>query len=103
MKIRQGFVSNSSTTSFCIYGADFINDKAELVDGIFEEKKLPREWKNVGDPNYNFRLCIGLPLSAMDDDETKKQFQNRIETQLKEWFPDMELEFKMCEDSYYNG
>jgi len=31
MKIRQGFVSNSSTSSFCIYGIKLDNYKEEII------------------------------------------------------------------------
>lgn len=36
MKIRQGFVSNSSTTSFCIYGVCFERD--EVIENLKELK-----------------------------------------------------------------
>ena len=40
MKIRQGFVSNSSSTSFCIYGIEISeSDMAKLVKQPTESKK----------------------------------------------------------------
>ncbi len=37
MKIRQGFVSNSSTSSFCIYGT--ILDSDEIIENLKAEYK----------------------------------------------------------------
>ena len=42
MKVRQGFVSNSSTTSFCIYGVT--NDEDSLKEKLFE---LHPEFKSL--------------------------------------------------------
>jgi len=121
MKVRQGFVSNSSSSSFCIYGI-CVEDIESLVDGnpklkpkiyekyVEEQKKwgeeiLPEEeyFENVDSYDLRERLeyllgmeiykpgdwgCfyIGDSWSSIGDDETGKQFKERVEKELKETF-----------------
>ena len=82
MKIRQGFVSNSSTTSFCIYGA--------LVPNSLREKELPETFlqKFYGDPEGNAEVYVGLEYTDMNDNETKIEFQNRIDEEIIKIFKD---------------
>ena len=47
MKVRSGFVSNSSTSSFCIYGA-LVSDSIPYIQlGIVLKKYFPNEWKKL--------------------------------------------------------
>ena len=94
MKIRQGFVSNSSTTSFCIYGVglenwpDTGNSDYDDDDGYGYDKC---EWwynkaREIGlehhrDP-YDGGGWIGLSLTQMDMDETRREFQERVDKLL---------------------
>ena len=121
MKIRQGFVSNSSTSSFCIYGVQlYCDDFVELIKNKFGKNPLrtnkyrsnfilynnfDREFDGMpphssiiycgeedirftellieGDKeDYNF--TIGLPPEAIGDEETGKQFRERVESALKD-------------------
>lgn len=94
MKIRNGFVSNSSTTSFCIYGAqvdipevledpddedsDYIDDD-ETLEKLCDQYKLKYEsW----DGNY----IVGLYPWDMEEDETYAQFKKRVSDALEQAF-----------------
>lgn len=84
MKIRNGFVSNSSTSSFLIYGV--------FVEG-FSYDDCDQIMKNTnGFSYYCPEGCdgayIGISWSDITDDETGKQFKERIEKQLRELFKD---------------
>ena len=99
MKIREGFVSNSSSTSFCIYGARFPYNKRQELEA--------KEGNGIelfhGDPNYGENCYLGIDFVAMGDDETKNQFKARIEKALKEAFPGEDLDIGIWEESYYDG
>lgn len=75
MKIRQGFVSNSSSSSFCILGVSVAEDVYEKVCGTFESTKLDSE-SAIND--YDDSKYIGLYPSRMKEDETLSQFKDRI-------------------------
>lgn len=57
-----------------------------------------------GDPNNypNRFIYLGLEYTSMKDDETKKQFQERIENEIKRLLPETK-DFGTFEESYYNG
>lgn len=92
MKIRMGFVSNSSSSSFCIFGVcldqDEIIEKLKLdinEDDDFDmiellEEKCPKMeiHSDMEDIFY-----IGKSWSSIKDDETGKQFKDSIFKQLK--------------------
>ena len=74
MKIRNGFVSNSSSSSFCILGIsvdDATYDKVQESDkcGIITECGI-----NEGDDSK----YIGLNPESMKEEETLSQFKDRI-------------------------
>jgi hypothetical protein len=97
MKIRAGFVSNSSTTSFVAYGISVDNDtmnkylqklhplKSEeygrdiydLIDDLCESNYL--DWSFNADWGM---IYVGLELESMDENETKKQFKNRVKEKI---------------------
>ena len=103
MKTRFGFVSNSSSQSFCIYGAIFDRDDVlemakkldievpededeaeenfdELREKVADKTKL--EFHTPGDYDSG-STYVGRSWSSIQDDETGQQFKTRIETQLK--------------------
>lgn len=104
MKIRTGFVSNSSTSSFCIFGAavsrsDFLEGIRRLVE-TGELKPLNDEWEDsvydaaglVGLESYLMDwgdLYVGVSWYNIDDDETGRQFKERITTLLRSIMPDI--------------
>ena len=88
MKIRNGFVSNSSTSSFCIYGAqteieDDDDDGSKLE--AFEKKaeKAGLEVISMGG-DYDNATYIGKSWSSVGDSETGKQFKDKIEKAIEE-------------------
>ena len=82
MKIRNGFVSNSSTSSFCIYGAAI--DKSKVDEDAVEKAGLEY---HRGDPNNgDDYVYIGRSWCSIKDDETGAQFKKNIEILLKEMF-----------------
>jgi len=102
MKIRTGFVSNSSSSSFLIYGVSIEKDEFldklnidsdteehedfdvwELYDDVAGELGMdyhsPYDWDEV---------FIGASWDSIGDDETGAQFKERITKKLKEKFGD---------------
>ena len=104
MKVRAGFVSNSSSSSFCIYGTEM--DLSDLIEKIKESNLLPEEelermeendeWYELGEileektglSTYQSEeyFWIGREWSSIDDEETGAQFKEGIKTKLEEVF-----------------
>lgn len=102
MKTRSAFVSNSSSSSFLIYGT-YVNGK-QIKE--FEE----RTGKDISELENDFDFyqmeCsdgayIGYSWSSVGDDRTGKQFKESVEKSLKEYFPD--AKFGTHQEAWYNG
>ena len=113
MKIRNGFVSNSSSSSFCIYGAslefDELVEKLKETDIISEEKlneiidneydEQEEEILNIIDDNSNLEVYqydddvwIGRSWSSIADDETGGEFKESIKAELEKLLgPNLDL------------
>jgi hypothetical protein len=117
MKIRNGFVSNSSSSSFMIYGAYL--DKEEIVDAVlplFTQKDLEEmeledmeHLKEYIEDDFNFTLekklgdleihgsydgdgrYIGVTWSQIGGDETGNQFKARVRNAIEKIFGDVEV------------
>jgi hypothetical protein len=100
MKLRIGFVSNSSNTSFCIVGISLSNPdekynlKAEEL-GLDIQGDNPNNWFN--DENY-----FGLFIEKMKDDETLGEFKQKVAQKLKE-LTGTEQQVSIITRGWYDG
>jgi len=94
MKIRNGFVSNSSSSSFVIYGT-----METMTDELAE--KLDELGINYWNPHDYGDDYIGIEFSDMELDETKRQFQDRVTKKLEE--AGLTGPFAWYEESWYDS
>jgi hypothetical protein len=95
VKLRLGFVSNSSSSSFLIYGAcitDYISEEGEKIEENNEEYEYDTEELIIDrihtkikenhfdiDIDYGYEdKYLGISWSRIGDDETGKQFKDKI-------------------------
>lgn len=102
MKIRLGFVSNSSSSSFCIYGVAIHTD-TELAQTL---RKLKFEdfpsWIFFEDsPIDDENLYIGREWSTIADDETGADFKNTVQKGLKQL--GITKKCITIQEAWYNG
>lgn len=126
MKIRADFVSNSSSSSFMLVGHAFDDEELKSIwlkiypedESKFDEMSENYDDELDYDIAYSFaeklglECCkgiydyadmhvIGLPFEKMDDNETKKQFIERIEKSFPPEFGKVEVEAIV--DGGYDG
>lgn len=102
MKIRNGFVSNSSSSSFLIYGTTMfrdeilktlntkhkeVNEEDDDSDDVYEVLEEALEGTKLDHHTpYDDSVYIGASWDAIGDDETGAQFKQRVQDQLKKVF-----------------
>jgi len=102
-KKRLGFVSNSSSSSFCIYGSEIDLSKFQENEDWDEKvedflSKAGLKFICDGESEY---YAVGKSFDSIKDDETGKQFKDGIEEAVKKLFPDQKLRFETCEGEIY--
>ena len=116
MKTRHGFVSNSSSSSFCIYGSSFDpNEKndddfdmmTEIEDWI-DKQSDKNDWNVSTGPEYSDAIYVGRNATSIKDDETGKQFKDSTETALHAMAKELGITIEKAsmgyhEQSWYNG
>lgn len=96
MKSRQGFVSNSSSTSFCIYGVYVDDGDLEKLECAAENLELYHHYGQYDG------IYIGRAWSSIKDDETGKQFRESTQELVNK----LPIENKECdtyEEGWYDG
>lgn len=96
MKTRLGFVSNSSSSSFCLYGTyvDNIEEICNKFDIEWSEDECWDSIEKIKEKLSSFccmidgecceYMYLGQEWESIGDDETGGEFKARVEAQLKE-------------------
>ena len=91
MKIRRGFVSNSSSTSFCICGMLYDSELPEEIMNLIESYN---SLKSELDPristyhdNDTKETYVGIDIENMENWESRREFVERCLIILKRVFP----------------
>lgn len=74
-----GFVSNSSSSSFCIIGIADKDVDALEIDSVYDFNELDGFTEC-----YECNHCIGLSIKKIDENETFKAFKERVARKMTE-------------------
>jgi hypothetical protein len=117
MKIRQGFVSNSSSSSFHMYGVSL--DMVDLEELLLEKELISKEELEQDGSSETIEAAdimgldarvyfdagvvyVGRYYSSIGDEETGGKFKESIETQVEKLFGEKK-ECQEIEEVIYNG
>lgn len=104
MKVSTGFISNSSSSSFLIFGYTFSEDESkEISEKIGCEDDVEEIAEKLGlDSIYGQEdEYVGLSWDCIGDDETGRQFKDRIENAIRKYLPNAKCH--TFEESWYDG
>jgi hypothetical protein len=79
MKIRSGFVSNSSSSSFCILGKTVTSEEYDRAYTVRAKSQILTTKNSI---SYEGEHYAGACPEKMKDDETLAQFKQRIVEEL---------------------
>jgi len=123
MKCRNGFVSNSSSSSFLIYGVKVEPMQfREAVNTLIARGEVPGWDEAVKEEEYisefdgvlglnvhapwdyaDEPIYVGLSWDRVGDDETGRQFKNRAEDAIRTIFPMFEGKFGTHSEAWRDG
>lgn len=99
-KTRFGFVSNSSSSSFLIYGTNISNSDLEKIEESgFDIDRLEDVGLDIHRMDYE--TYIGRSWDNIGDDETGRQFKESVQEKIRVHFPD--AKFGTFEEAWYDG
>jgi hypothetical protein len=110
MKIREGFISNSSSTSFCIVGINSYNkDVKNKTISLNKEFNCKTDLEENGfsfysNSDYGMEY-LGKSISEMNENETLGQFKESVKKELINAIPELgkDIEVDIMIDGWYNG
>lgn len=103
MKIRNGFVSNSSSSSFCILGFSIDSDLAKKLDNSLTGETPLCVAHAISSEGVQY---VGMYPESLGEDETLNGFRERIVVEIKKYAPELEVEksnLSWVTDGGYNG
>lgn len=103
MKVRKGFVSNSSTSSFCIYGVCIDNKELVKRTGTDDLWGMTELFTSSGPDYYDEVTYIGASWDGIKDDETGADFRARVQAAIKELLGDDWESFSTYEEAWRDG
>jgi len=104
MKIKTDFVTNSSSSSFVVMGVNVEPDLINIEQFQKIKKKVSVTYDQLMEDPYEYfepllrgsglewssgceygeGVMVGIPYTGMGEDETLKQFRQRVKDQIKE-------------------
>lgn len=102
MKIRIGFISNSSSCSFCIYGVTIKADDTIEQEEIIERAEKA-DLEALYGPDYDTTIYVGRSWRGIGNDETGAIFKADVEKKVKEAFGPNTYPCSTWEEGWYNG
>jgi hypothetical protein len=100
MKTRNGFISNSSSSSFLIYGIQLGS-----FEWTEEEYELTQTAEQMGLNVYDldWATYLGLEWDQVQDNETGAQFKERVKNMLTELLKKEPTELGTYSEAWYDG
>lgn len=92
MKKRQGFVSNSSSSSFCILGVSSDMLSSHLTESILNSDEDIESLIEKSDFNYEYGISdysgiiVGVDPSCLDENKTIKESKEELVKKLNDYF-----------------